>query len=106
MTDRDLRKLSREDLLKLMLAQSKEVTRQKAVITELEKTDAQNQESLERLKEKLNEKDASIEHLKERLNEKDAQLDKLKGRLDEKDILLQKQQEELEGKNSSAPHID
>ena len=43
---------------------------------------------MERLKEKLNEKDAQLERLKEKLNEKDALLEKLKGRLDEKDASI------------------
>ena len=88
MTEKELHKLSREDLLRLLLAQSKEVSRRKA---ELEKTSADRDEArdtLARLKDKLNEKDEQIERLKDKLNEKDALLEKLKGRLDEKDAEL------------------
>ena len=42
MTDKDLHKLSREDLLKLMLAQSKEVTRLKTLGSEKRMPQASN----------------------------------------------------------------
>ena len=103
MTDKDLRKLSREDLFKLMLVQGKEVTRQKSVITELQESGAQAQESLERLKEKLNEKDRTIEHLKERLNEKDARLEELTILVEEKEALLQNRQDESEETERLSP---
>lgn len=106
MTDKDLHKLSREDLLKLMLAQSREVTRQKTLISELEESKAQDAACIDRLKGKLDEKDEAIERLKGRLNEKDALLEKLKQRLDNKDALLQKQQEMLEGMEPPAPKTD
>lgn len=103
MTDKDLRKLSREDLFKLMLVQGKEVTRQKSAITELQESSAQAQESLERLKEKLNEKDRTIEHLKERLNEKDARLEELTILVEEKEALLQNRQDESEETERLSP---
>ena len=78
MTDKDLHKLSREDLLKLMLAQSKELTRQKTIVSEMTTTAEENTASIDRLKAKLDEKDETIERLKGRLNEKDALLEKLK----------------------------
>ena len=106
MTDKDLHKLSREDLLKLMLAQSKEVTRLKTLGSEMAKTQEENAASIERLKAKLDEKDETIERLKGRLNEKDALLEKLKKRLDDKDKLLQEQQEQLDGKEQKEPRFD
>ena len=106
MTDKDLHKLSREDLLKLMLTQSKEVTRQKAMVSELTETREQNTATIDRLKNKLDEKDETIERLKERLNENDALLEKLKKRLDEKDKLLEEKQEELDRNRPDAPKFD
>ena len=94
MTEKELHKLSREDLLRLLLAQSKEVSRQKAALEAVTAERGEARETVERLKEKLNEKDEQIGRLKEKLNEKDALLEKLKGRLDEKDALLAGLQED------------
>lgn len=90
MTDKELRKLRRQELLELLVAQSKEAARCK---TELDKKTEELSgvlENLDRLKEKLNDKDESIEKLTGRLDEKDALIEKLKGRLDEKDALIKK----------------
>ena len=58
MTEKELHKLKREDLLRLLLAQSREVTRLKTEAEEREAELASLHETNERLKEKLNEKDA------------------------------------------------
>ena len=71
MTEKELHKLSRQDLLQLLLAQSKEVVRQKASIEDLMTAIGQERELTDRLKAKLNEKDETIEHLKHRLDAKD-----------------------------------
>ncbi len=98
MTEKELHKLKRHDLLSLLVAQGQEGL---ALETKLAETDGQLNETTrlsERLKERLNEKDAQIERLKERLNEKDAQIERLKEKLDEKDArihLLEKQVEEI-----------
>ncbi len=106
MTDKDLHKLSREDLLKLMLAQSKELTRQKTIVSKMTTTAEENTASIDRLKAKLDEKDETIERLKGRLNEKDALLEKLKKSLDDKDKLLEEKQEELDNRLQGAPQSD
>lgn len=96
MTNKELKKLRREDLLEMLLNQSKDVARQRETIGTLEKTLEEQCSVDERLKDKLNEKDAQMEHLKERLNEKDVQIERLKGRLDQKDATIQSLREELE----------
>ena len=102
MTEKELHKLSRQDLLQLLLAQSKEVVRQKASIEDLMTAIGQERELTDRLKAKLNEKDETIEHLKHRLDAKDETMNRLKAeaaemteevkflraRLDEKDVAL------------------
>ncbi len=95
MTERELRRLSRQDLLQLLLAQSKEVARQKDTIAELKNVLEQERELTSRLKAKLDEKDETIEHLKMRLDSKDETLNRLKEetaalhtRLDAKDLAL------------------
>lgn len=90
MTDKELRKLRRQELLELLVAQSKEAARFKTELDEKTEELSGVLESLDRLKEKLNDKDESIEKLKGRLDEKDALIEKLKGRLDEKDALIEK----------------
>ncbi|MBQ4257484.1 MAG: hypothetical protein II713_00610 [Clostridia bacterium] len=70
-TNKELHKLHRQDLLELLIGQSREVAQQQETITENEKTIAELNATLERLKDKLNEKDALIEKLKGRLDEKD-----------------------------------
>lgn len=71
MTGKDLQKLRRQDILQLLLAQSRETARLQAEQQDLE-------EELLRI-EKNN------EHLTRRLSEKDVLNHKLKGRLEEKD---------------------
>lgn len=102
MTEKELHKLSRQDLLQLLLAQSKEVVRQKSSIEELMTAFNEEKELTERLKAKLNEKDETIEHLKHRLDAKDETMNRMKAevaemteqvkvlrtRLDEKDVAL------------------
>ena len=88
MTEKELHKLSRENLLQLLLSQSREVSRRKEEYSSLLDAKSELESGYERLKAKLDEKDETIERLKDKLNEKDALLEKLKGRLDEKDALL------------------
>lgn len=66
----DLKNLRRVDLLELLYEQARENDANLQAVEELT-------ELTDRLKAKLNEKDAQIEHLKERLNEKDAQIAQL-----------------------------
>ena len=83
MTDKELHKLKRQDLLQLLLMQSREVTQQQEAIEELTGTGAELRDMGERLKVKLNEKDEQIERLKEKLNQKDAQIQELQSQLEE-----------------------
>ena len=85
MTEKELHRLSRQDLLQLLLAQSKEVSRQRTAIEELKNNAEKDHELIDRLKAKLDEKDASLETLKHRLDEKDETIAHLK---DEKDAAL------------------
>ena len=81
MTDKELKKLSRIDLLEMMIEQRKTVSRAQAKLEEekeaheaTKKALAELTETYERLRVKLNEKDA-------KLNEKDKKLDALKAEL-------------------------
>ena len=88
MTEKELHKLRRQDLLQLLLLQSKEVQEQQETIDKLRESEEEYRSGFERLKHKLDEKDEQIERLKHRLDEKDAQIKKLIGRLDEKDAII------------------
>lgn len=77
MTEKELRKLSRQDFLQLLLMQGNEL---KTLQETLDKTKAElelTQQSNERIKLRLNEKDALIEKLKSRLDAKDVTIRKL-----------------------------
>lgn len=88
MTEKELHKLHRRELLELLLQQGKEAVQLGNQLSETEDSLSEVQAGNDRLKSKLDDKDAQIEKLKERLNEKDAQIGKLKSRLDEKDAKI------------------
>ena len=96
MTEKELHRLSRQDLLQLLLAQSKEVSRQRAAIEELKNNAEKDHELIDRLKAKLDDKDATIETLKKRLDEKDETIAHLKRRLDAKDETMHKMKVDAE----------
>ena len=85
MTEKELHRLRRQDLLQLLVTQTKEGTQQQEDIQKLQSRTAELEATYERLKNRLDERDAQIERLKEKLNDKDALIEKLKGRLDKKD---------------------
>lgn len=102
MTEKQLHKLRRQDLLQLLVAQGKEAAQLQARLDEaaeelknlqdtrtkfIERMDDKDAQ-IEKLKPRLDEKDARIEKLTARLNEKDAQIEKLIGRLNEKDARI------------------
>ncbi len=78
MTDKELRKLRRQDLLQLLLAQGKETAALQAAFEEQGKKQQELQEANGRLIAKLNDKDELIEKLKQRLDQKDATIHELK----------------------------
>ena len=88
MTEKELRKLHRRDLLELLLEQGKEAVQLGNQLAETQDSLDEVQAGNDRLKTKLDDKDEQIEKLKARLNEKDAQIGKLKSRLDEKDAKI------------------
>lgn len=88
MTEKELHKLHRQDLLQLLVEQSREARQLGTQLAETEDNLNQMQSGNDRLKTKLDEKDEQIDRLKERLDEKDAQINKLKSRLDEKDATI------------------
>lgn len=82
MTGKELQKLRRQDILQLLLAQSREAVRL--------------QEEQKELEEELLRIEKNNEHLTDRLSEKDALNHKLKGRLEEKDKRITGLETELE----------
>lgn len=74
MTEKELHKLRRQDLLELLLSQSKEVSA--------------NQREIRELTHQVETLTLNNDHLKERLDDKDAQIERLKQRLDQKDLTI------------------
>lgn len=89
MTEKELRRLNRHDILELLVEQSREASRLRLVLEEREERLVSMAASNERLKSKLDGKDEQIERLKGRLDEKDAQTARLKSKLDSKDVELE-----------------
>lgn len=67
MTDKELHKLGRRELLQLLLAQGREAEKAKAKLAEVQEEMAQLEEGYERLKNRLDDKDAQILQLRESL---------------------------------------
>lgn len=87
MTEKELHRLRRGDLLQLLVTQGKET--------------AALQQELEEARAGIADLEASLERLKAKLNEKDELIEKLKDRLDQKDARIKKQQAEMEAWQSS-----
>ena len=87
MTEKQLRRLSRQDLLQLLLAQSKEVVLQQKSVDELKVLLDQERELTERLKTRLelqtrlNTRDETMKRLKEEARELAASLELLRRNL-------------------------
>ena len=117
MTEKELRKLNRHDLLELLVEQSREASRLGASLKEREDELAQALGSNGRLKEKLDEKDELIEKLKRRLDEKDVQLaeetavreeqlKRLKEKLNAKDGLIDKLREQTDRRDEKNERLE
>ena len=68
MTDRELQKLGRRELLQLLLEQAKESERLRKQVGELEEQLRQTEEGYERLRDRLDSKDAQIHELEDTLH--------------------------------------
>lgn len=94
MTNKELHRLRRHELMELLLREVQEISQVKE---ELAASEVQKQEAfqtIERLKAKLDGKDLQIERLAARLDEKDEQIVHLKKRLDAKDLKIATLKEE------------
>ena len=81
MTEKELHRLGRKDLLQLLVTQGREALTL--------------QEELDSCHTKNAELDATLTRLKDKLDEKDALIEKLKGRLDQKDARIRELEEEM-----------
>ena len=87
MTEKELHRLRRGDLLHLLVTQGREAA-------------ALHQE-LEEAQTRIDDLEAGLERLKVKLNEKDELIEKLKGRLDQKDARIKALEEEMEAWKTS-----
>lgn len=83
MTEKELHRLRRQDLLQLLLSQGREALELQAKLNEAGSALIQTQADYDRLKEKLDEKDAVIEKLKGRLDTKDVRISELKKEIED-----------------------
>ena len=90
MTEKQLHKLRRQDLLQLLVAQGKEAAQLQARLDEAAEELKDLQDTRTKFIERMDDKDAQIEKLKPRLDEKDARIEKLTARLNEKDARIEK----------------
>ena len=97
MTEKELRKLRRQDLLQLLLLQSRDVQEISDKLVDRQVQLSSLVETVSRLKVRLNEKDAEIDRLKKRLDEREARLDALTDRLQEKDDAIARLIRRLDG---------
>ena len=87
MTDKELRKLSRQDLLQLLIMQGREAATLEEQLNESKYNEQRQFDSNERLRDRIADREETIEHLKEKLAAKD---DKLNSK--DKEIAELKQQ--------------
>ena len=102
MTDKQLQKLGRRDLLQLLLDQAKETEQLREEVAAAAERAKEMEKTFQRLRERLDEKDAKIremgetyDRLRDRLNDKDAQIQELNNTL----------QAEREGKVSALTEV-
>lgn len=69
MTDKELQKLGRRDLLQLLLDQAKETDRLSRLLRDTEEQLSRTEEGYERLRERLDHKDARIHELQDQINQ-------------------------------------
>lgn len=74
MTEKELHRLRRQDLLQLLLAQSQEVTQHQREIARLEKLLSATREDNDHLRAQLDERDVHLKDVVSRLDRKDAEL--------------------------------
>ena len=79
MTEKELHKLSRQDLLHLLVAQGREANELQDRLDDALENLRQSTESNERLKKRINEREEQIQHLKEKLDAKDQALQGMAG---------------------------
>lgn len=74
MTDKELRKLSRQDLLQLLIMQGREAAALEEQLNEAKYNEKRQFDSNERLRDRIADREETIEHLKEKLTGKDEKL--------------------------------
>ena len=74
MTDKELRKLSRQDLLQLLIMQGREAATLEEQLNESKYNEQRQFDSNERLRDRIADREETIEHLKEKLAAKDEKL--------------------------------
>lgn len=88
MTEKELKKLNRRDILELLVKQTKEADRLRSELRDAYGQLADTRDCISRLKDKLDGKDAKIVELAEKLDAKDVKIARLAAKLDAKDARI------------------
>lgn len=96
---KELQRLSRQDLLELLVSQLREGDELRLAVERLEHDIQERDGLVERLKARLDLKDEKIATLRDRLDDKDAKIAHLKDRLDDKDATLGRLKRRLDTKD-------
>ena len=99
MTDKDLRKLGKVDLIQLLLTEVQKTAALKEQVAQLEAEVKKLTSTNDHLKERLNDKDETMAGLKEKLNDKDERFAGLKDKLDDKDAQIEHLKRRLDSKD-------
>ncbi len=96
MTDKELQKLTREDLLRLLLSQEQDLEKAKKLLLEVRDERHQYAEEKKRFEEKLGDRDELIAQLKQRVAEKDEQRSTLARQLEEREARIRELNDKVE----------
>ena len=110
MTDKELHRLKRAELISLLITEIQEVNDLKDAYDESEKECAQLCDDVEHLKQRLEDKDEKFKRLKAKLDEKDKdsaeQFERLKAKLDDKDKQIEHLKQRLDAKDVKIKESD
>lgn len=88
MTEKELKKLNRRDILELLVKQTKEADRLRSELRDAHGQLSDTRDCISRLKDKLDGKDAKIVELAGKLDAKDVKIARLAAKLDAKDARI------------------
>ena len=105
MTEKELRKLRRQDLLQLLILQGREVSEQADKIRELQDRIAALERDREQQRTRDDRQETELDRLREQLDGRDKALEELREQLKAKESALESLREKLERKNDAVARL-